>query len=47
MEERNEVCFSYLSVSEVLKSELVCELARAHGVGQILLVGEHQEVGVS
>ena len=37
----------YLSVPEVLQSEFVCEFARRHGLGKVLLVGEHQQVGVA
>ena len=36
-----------LSVPESLEAELLRQLARVHGVGQVLLVGEHQEGGVS
>ena len=37
---------SRLPVPEVLQPELVRELARAHGVRQVLLVGEDEEVRV-
>ncbi len=37
----------YLSISEVLQSQLVCELAGAHGLREVLLVGEHQQHRVS
>jgi len=36
-----------LSVPEALQSELVCELTGAHGVWQVLLVGEDEEMRVS
>ena len=38
---------SHLSVPEVLQSELVGQLAGAHGVGQVLLVGEDEQVRVT
>jgi len=36
-----------LPVPEVLQPELVCELTSAHGIGQVLLVGEDEEMRVS
>ena len=35
-----------VALAEGVKSELVSDLSGVHGVGQILLVGEHQEEGV-
>ena len=37
----------YLSVPEGLEPELLRQLARVHGVGQVLLVGEDQESSVA
>ena len=35
-----------VALAEGVKSELVSDLSGVHGVGQILLVGEHEEEGV-
>ena len=34
----------YFSVPELLESEFICEFAGTHRIGQVLFVGEHQEV---
>jgi hypothetical protein len=36
-----------LAIAKCVESELVGDLGHAHGVGQILLVGKHQQLGIA
>ena len=36
-----------MALAEGVQSQLVCDLSCVHGIGKILLVGEHQQHGVT
>ena len=36
-----------VALAEGVKAELVCDLSSVHGIGEILLVGEHQQHSVA
>ena len=43
----NSVMLAPVALAQGVEAELVGDLCRVHGVGQILLVGEHQQHGVA
>ena len=36
-----------MALAKGMQSQLVCDFSRVHGIRQILLVGEHQQHGVT
>ena len=36
-----------VALAEGVQAELVCDLSSVHGIGEILLVGEHQQHSVA
>lgn len=36
-----------MALAEGVQAELVCDLSSVHGIGEILLVGEHQQHSVA